>query len=1661
MGVLLSVYSQEAYKEYLLPSYHNGEERLNLRKNLFGLKEDILLDLEVVNDSWRFTGANAAVEINGESCLGKELHFQDSIIVTDKENKRLYIIFRVKDSFFEAYRKFKLTGKNQIVIGSELDRDISYSFVYESKQYVSKTHAILRKTEKGWEVESKGPNGSFLNNCRIRNSSVLKYGDHINIWGMDIVFLGDMLGINTSSDLTGTSIKLERWEDEEQGEAELSDKKPTFIYHRYPRNIEPLNTENIEIEGPPTPKEKNDTPILMQIGPALTMMFPMLLGSGLAILSSRISGNAGSGFMYTGLVTAGCSGILGAFWAVNNIKYAEKKRRQEETRRFDTYSQYLIQSTEKIKKSYNHNRQILFERYLSAEEILSNEGDVPRNLWGRNQNHGDFLYYRLGIGDIPFQVQITIPKEHFSMVEDSLAEKPGLIKENFKTLKAVPVGIDLMKHTLLGIAGGENKKGADSILFNLVTQIATQNCYTDVKLVFLSKSEEYSERWNFALWLPHVWSESRKFRFTAFNKTDAGEVIFELTEILRRRFEQQGNGDIENQKNFLPYYIFFVEDEDLISGELIEKYIYCQEKKLGLTTVFLAEHYEDLPNSCECIIQNDENFRGICNVKTGEAGKQEIQFDSIEQEQVNILARKMSPMRVNEREIGGEIPSSISFFELYGISSPEELKAEERWRRNRVFESIKALIGVKSGGEPCYLDLHEKYHGPHGLIAGTTGSGKSETIQTYILSLALNFSPDDVGFFIIDYKGGGMGNLFADLPHVLGQISNLSGNQIQRALISIKSENLRRQRLFNENGVNNINSYTRLYKNGEVKIPIPHLFIIIDEFAELKREEPEFMRELISVAQVGRSLGVHLILATQKPAGTVDDNIWSNAKFRLCLRVQDRQDSIDMLHRPDAAYLTGAGRGYLQVGNDEIYELFQSGWSGAEYDEEMGTNEQILATMLTVSGKTAIVGNYERSRKRAEARIRWLNGLIREWNQILNTYCRDKSSPYRENIEEEIEILQRRLTDIGEDHLNNEHGKRLLKNLILLCKEAKENGKEGDLHWIVERAEEKHWNLPEKKRRTQLNAVIDYLQLTVKKEGYRSQEPLWLPVLPARIGIKQVWGMTQGMFFESFWPEYNGKIALKAEVGLCDDPVNRVQEPLILNFTEDGNHAVCGLPMSGKSTFLQTAVYSLLKKYSPQYLNVYILDFSSRMLEPFEKAPQVGGILYENDLDNIGKLFHMLEKRLKERKKLFRGGNFSQYTAKHGPVCPAILVVIDHMAAFREKTSAEYDDILLRFSRECASNGIYLLISGASYGISEIPSRLKDNIRKNICMELQDKYQYADIFNTVKIDTVPESGIPGRGLVKTDDGILEFQTCLASEVQDDYSRLEEIQEECRRMDQNWMGKRAKSIPVIPEKPVWLNFVKWDEVEADFQDKRKLPIGYVYETAEPYNIDLRNMYCFIISGRARTGKTNLLKIAMRSAARKKAELVVIEFEGEELKAEAEDLGARYIATCEDYFQLMMGLFPEIKERNTEKKRMLQQMADKEELFDQLSEKKPYFLFISDLAQFSQIMHGKEGEERGCAGFTSNFFEKGDSQNVYFIACMNPDKRLAVQNQKVYQTFTDWKTGIHLGGNCDGQTYLDFSKLSYNQLKEALPAGQGYVSMLQEEGATRIVVPQAKG
>lgn len=1656
MSVVLSIYSKSAFKEFVLPAVNNTEVMLVLEHAVFQISEDIELKLEVLDGKWYFQNAKERIHIQEKDYDGKALENQDSYTLVSGEKDVFAILVRISDSSFHTFDRYSLEEITRISIGSGERKLISYSAYYGGMQIVSENHAELSRENSGWLLEDESSNGTFVNDIRIGGKKILEFGDCINIWGLRMVYLGDVLAVDSLSeakiDLSVLRKAGSGSHEAEQGTGpeEVPVGFSKTYYHRSPRNMEVLDTEKIEIEAPPAPGKEEEMPLIMLIGPALTMMIPMMLGTGMAIVSSRMSGAASSSYMYTGLITAACSGIFGAFWAVANLRYAKKKSRQEETRRFDAYSEYLMKCAETVKEKYMQSIRILKERYPAMDSLLGQDG-TPEDLWGRNHTHEDFLYYRLGVGDIPFQIEIDVPKEKFTLVNDTLADKPKYIKESYKILHDVPVGVDLEENTLIGVVGGEGKEGAYPVVYSLVAQIAAQNCYTDVKLAFLAEDERHNGRdaWSFTKWLPHVWSQSKKCRYAALDSSEASDVCYDLMQVLRQRAEEAAGPGGEHIK-FSPHYILFVEEESLLKGELINKYIYSKERNLGFTTVLMAERYADLPNACECVIQNDEEYKGIFYVKSGRNNGIPVQFDAMNVQALNKLAKMLTNIEVNEVEVGGEIPNAVTFFEMYGVNTLKELNVPERWKKNRTYDNMKALIGIKSGGQDCYLDLHEKYHGPHGLVAGTTGSGKSETLQTYMLSLALNFSPDDIGFFIIDYKGGGMGNLFSGLPHVLGQISNLSGNQIRRAMVSIKSENLRRQRVFNENGVNNINAYTHLYKNGEAKLPVPHLFIIIDEFAELKREEPDFMRELISVAQVGRSLGVHLILATQKPSGTVDDNIWSNSKFRLCLRVQDRQDSMDMLHKPDAAYLTQAGRGYLQVGNDELYEQFQSGWSGAVYEEETGSAKQVIAEMLTHTGRTGIVGNHLKSRKKAEAKLKWVAFLYEVMTEA----------------KEEMDVCYELFAKAGVEYPKNDYNAKLLRNFAVLYLEAKkqyggEEEAQACCQFILEESEKRKLKLPEMKEKTQLDAVVEYLAQMAVQFGYQKQPPLWLPVLPETIYLRELDGFQAQIFADGQWPRQEERWELKAMVGFCDDPVNQFQMPLVLNFTQDGSHAVCGMGMTGKSTFLQTVVYSLIQSYSPEYLNLYMLDFSSRMLEAFEGDAHVGGILYENDIETVGKFFHMLQDMIQERKELFHGGNYYQYVRKNGMVCPAVVVVIDNMANFREKTEEKFDDILLQISRECTANGIYLLLSGAGFSMSEIPGRLSENIRRTVSLEMQDKFAYADVLKTMQISTFPEPGVSGRGLVEIDGAVLEFQTCLSVKAADDYNRIEQIRSDCQQMSACWSKKCARPIPYIPEKPVWSEFRALEETQKWIANPALLPMGYHLETAAVAGVNLKQTYCYLISGKARTGKTNLLRILMRAAAEKKGKIAVVEFGGEELQGEAENLGAEYIHSVEEFYAFVQRMIPVFQERNALKKACKTEAMEEDELFAKMSENEPYFIFIADLVEYAKALHGGEARELNLSGAMTNFQEKGSMLNIYFFAAFNWDKRTDVLGQSVYESFVHYKNGVHLGGYADVQSALEFPDVPFRILSSAEKAGCGIIAPDDRSSSVRVVTPSARG
>lgn len=1653
--MILMISRTDALQEYLLPQTDGLDYKILLESKRYRLADDVSLLLEITGGQWFIRESKEYTLKDCEKGF-ERLPIKDGDVLNFRTSHgEIFNGIAIDTEIrFQIYGKYQILGQPMITIGADTKCDISYKFM----KYVSHSHGRIICEGNRWVIEDISSNGIFVNNSRIKNRHMLNFGDEINIFGLRIVFLGDVIAVGTHYGTVSvhniSTFDVHGFSDNK----EISRPEANVVFHRSPRNLPVIYNDTIKIEQPPEPKFAKRRPLIMQIGPAFTMAIPMLLGCSLAIYSSKMRGISSGAFMYTGLITAIGSAVFGSVWAIMNMRNDRKEESKTEDQRINAYGNYLIDISEKLREKYAHNREAMLKTYPSAAECCTYNAENPA-LWNRNRSHSDFLFCRLGLGSVPFQVKVEIPEEKFSLNSDFLRDKPKLLYNDYQRVENVPVGIDFKDDRLYGIVGGNDKQGAISIMYNIVAGIAANNCYTDVKMIFVYDGNNIVEReqWEFMKWFPHVWSENKKTRFVASNRNEYRDIFYELANVIRQRAEN--GGAPEKQGVCKPQYVMFVSDASLLENQLLAKYVYNPKLEYGLTTFILTDKYENLPNECEIIIENNDDFHGIIRTMDSSDDRTEIVFDNITAQQLTEFAKNISDLQVQEFEGDVEIPNSLDFFDMYGVNSIEDFHVVEQWYKNRTYNSIKALIGRKAGGADCYLDLHEKYHGPHGLIAGTTGSGKSETLQTYILSLAMNFSPEDVGFFIIDFKGGGMANLFTDLPHMVGQISNLSGNQVRRAMISIKSENRRRQRIFSEYGVNNINLYTRLYKSKEAKIPIPHLIIIIDEFAELKREEPDFMRELISVAQVGRSLGVHLILATQKPNGTVDDNIRSNSKFKLCLRVQDRQDSIDMLHKPDAAYITQAGRCYLQVGNDEIYELFQSGWSGAIYDKNMSDNSLNPATMLTLTGKTALVGSRTKIKRKENERIQWYDAIIKVFTYIYNQS--DYEMELSQLGQNEINELANSVTVVlaqQYDYGTGEADIRAVENFIsLIAEHGFRNG--ADVVGYSHYTENRGIKLPELKEKTQLEVLVKYLKKLADDTGFVNNIKLWLPVLSDKILYSELTGEQSLRFDGEKWAQLKDEqFTLGTVIGMYDDPENQLQVPVKIDFAANGHLALCGTVVSGKSTFMQTLIYGLAGNYTPEEVNFYILDFSSHMLSCYEQLPHTGGIVYENDRDKTAKFFTMMERIMAQRQKAFGGGNYSQYVRAYGRKYPAIVVIIDNFANFREKTENVYDGMIMKLAREGVSCGVYLAVTSAGFGINEIPSRIADNIRNVVCLEMGDKYKYLEVLRVAHLNVMPETDIKGRGLVRIDDRIMEFQTALSVDAADDYNRSASLEEWSRSLRKAWNGKCAMQIPCIPEKPVLSDLMTVSGFVDAMQSRNLIPLGYNASDASLECVDLSQTFCFLVSGRARTGKTNAIKIIMNGAKAKEGKIFVIEKGKNELKKLAESVDAYYIESDEQLYRFLLEIKTPFVDRNKKKHTMLEKGMDEKEIYSKMSQEQPYFIFIASLEEFLQMVYNPSEEIGKMNGFVENIIEKGALHNIFFIAGMNPDNYSDMIIRNAYKYFTAAKTGIHLGGNLDKQKVFSISNIPYTEQAKSSPKGVAVKPSVEDESVVyKVVVP----
>lgn len=890
-----------------------------------------LIGMEGVSGHWVLKANRAVQIINSDRQSVREM------IMTPYN---LYCLYRKDAEGYEylftepvtedrkQFNKYLVHYTQDIFIGRAPNNSISFQ-----NAAVSSTHARLVKNGMGWTIyDENSTNGIYVNGRRVFDGVDLQPGDVVYIMGLKLIVGRGFLAMNNPDQQVVLNESVfypfhqEQMNKQEEAEYEFDNPEIEFFY-RSPRFKRDLKETVIKVDAPPGNQQRDELPLMMAIGPSLTMGLASLTTALFAINNAMQTGNI-SGAIPS--VVMSLSMLLGTvLWPILSKRYEKKRALEREQKRQYRYRNYLRKISENIDKEAEKQKEILSENYPTIQQCSDIVGKVKSSLWERELGQNDYLKLRVGTGDRKAQLKYQYQERRFMLDDDNLQDEMLNLCEHPKKLEQAPIIVSLFENYISGVVG----KREDTMAFakGLLLQLLAYYSYDELKIVFLMNTTQEQE-FETVRWLPHVWNNEKDVRMIATNPSELKVVSSYLEQIIKQR---SAMGDEVEQA--LPYYMILVFDRGMANKADMLKLLYHQKRNLNMGVITFFDEIQNLPKECTTVMELKGNRGRIFN-KRDISGERVVFTPDIyirnNMEQWNL---QLANLQLDIQSAAYNLPKMITFLELYQVGKIEHLNALSRWKENNPTVSLEAPIGVDTFGEPFMLDLHEKYHGPHGLVAGMTGSGKSEFIMTYILSLALNYHPHEVAFILIDYKGGGMAKAFERLPHTAGIITNLDGAAVNRSLVSIQSELKRRQEIFvrvgNQVGESNIDiyKYQRLYREGVVTEPLQHLFIISDEFAELKTQQAEFMEQLISAARIGRSLGIHLILATQKPAGVVDDQIWSNSKFKICLKVQERADSMDMLKRPDAAELSDTGRFYLQVGYNELFELGQSAWAGAPY----------------------------------------------------------------------------------------------------------------------------------------------------------------------------------------------------------------------------------------------------------------------------------------------------------------------------------------------------------------------------------------------------------------------------------------------------------------------------------------------------------------------------------------------------------------------------------------------------------------------------------------------------------------------------------------------------------------------------------------------------------
>ena len=852
--------------------------------------------------------------------------------VTVCENPKIELRWtRDSGSYPESYPVFY---EGQIHIGRSSKNDI---ILHES--YISREHLLITSERGNVRIEDlKSKNGSFLNGSPL-TKAMLKSGDNIDVLDLRISYKENTLFFFNLHERPELKYQPEG-EPMGPGKVPTSTGKGYPIYHRSPRIREALPKDEVRLSHLPNKSHK----LSFRKGGFLP-----LLSSGAMAGASIAMGSFSPAMlaMRAAMMISPVGNMIG-----NSNKKARKMLMVEEEERFQKYTDYINGEKAHIHSIGEKQKEIINRENPSPQVCEGILRKMSTALWERIPADSDFLQVRMGAGYAPLCVEVKPPTDvnDFHMERDELEELTDRIIQETRLVDDVAARLDLLKYSSVGMIGNRNK--LISLIRNMIISLSSLHYFKDVRIVGVFDPEEEDD-WKAMRWLPHFWDEehqSRYLSFEAVRENDFADLPAEdmgeqrnsyrtfrekITDILAERSDPDFQAKWKKSGTPLPHYVFLFASRK--KTECFLPMLSDNDPLKGISSIFLYNEQYYLPNFCQYIVNVDDPYderTATAFYKNRADEKTWFTMDPpVSRVDFDKFCRQMSAIEVEDSVGKGQIPGSLSFLQCCGIDRVRDLNVLDSWRKNDSSDQVTAVLGEGEGGKTFSLSIHR--HCSHGLVAGMTGSGKSELLISWLLAMACKYHPEDLSFVVIDYKGGSTAYALEKLPHVCGIITN-NGAGIDRCFQSLEHELRRREDIFAAVSVNNIKDYIKGHHEGSFKEALPRLLIVFDEFKELIKERPAVKKMVDSIAAKGSSLGVHLVLATQSPADAVDENTWNNTQYQICLKVQNAAASKVMIHEPDAARITQAGRAYVRVGTAEKAELFallQSAWAGAPYRE--------------------------------------------------------------------------------------------------------------------------------------------------------------------------------------------------------------------------------------------------------------------------------------------------------------------------------------------------------------------------------------------------------------------------------------------------------------------------------------------------------------------------------------------------------------------------------------------------------------------------------------------------------------------------------------------------------------------------------------------------------